>query len=79
MHNGRLRMNGEKYDGGSCTECECRGGLTRCQRTQCPETLECGWATTPKGECCPVCQGITSTWLYCTYSGTMTEVIYGCC
>ncbi|KAK2165024.1 hypothetical protein LSH36_56g07015 [Paralvinella palmiformis] len=52
---GVWREDGEHWLLDECTECECHGGLTQCNRVQCELIESCGWISIPKGECCHKC------------------------
>ena len=58
IHNNKQYMNGEKWKFDKCTTCECRDGLTFCQKKECKPISNCKAIAVISDECCPTCQGI---------------------
>lgn len=51
-----LVQNGEKWEEGPCTECECRDAEVTCFQHSCPPCPLGSLAVEVKGDCCPHCE-----------------------
>lgn len=60
IHNNKQYMNREKWKSDKCTTCECRDGITFCQKKECKAVANCKAVVVISDECCPTCQGITA-------------------
>ncbi|XP_022244270.1 kielin/chordin-like protein [Limulus polyphemus] len=62
LFEGNIYTEGERFRS-SCSDCECKRGNVKCERTKCPR-VHCSQPTIRPGECCPVCVGDS-----CQYEG----------
>lgn len=51
-----LVQNGEKWEEGPCTECECQDAEVTCFQRSCPPCPLGSLAVEAKGDCCPHCK-----------------------